>query len=78
MRDPNIVIIVIDAFRPDHLSMFGYAKETDKNLKRIAKESFVFKNQFSVSNTTTPALTSIFSGLLPSTHGNIHQLPYTR
>jgi arylsulfatase A-like enzyme len=78
MSDPNIVVIVIDAFRPDHLSMFGYDKETDRNLKRIAKESFVFRNQFSVSNTTTPALTSIFSGLLPSTHGNIHQLPYTR
>lgn len=78
MNDPNIVIVVIDAFRPDHLSMFGYGKETDKNLKRIANESAVFVNQFSVSNATAPALTSIFSGLLPSSHGVIHQMPYTK
>lgn len=78
MNYPNIVLIVIDAFRPDHLSLFGYEKETDVNLKKIAKESFVFRNQFSVSNATAPALTSIFSGLLPSTHGIIHQLPYTK
>lgn len=75
---PNIVMVVIDAFRTDHLSMFGYGKETDRNLKRIAKDSAVFRNQFSVCNATTPALTSIFSGLLPSTHGVFHQLPYTK
>lgn len=78
MDSPNIIFVVIDALRPDHLSLFGYEKETDLNLKRIAKDSFVFKNQFSVSNATAPALTSIFSGLLPSTHGIIHQLPYTK
>ena len=76
--NPNIVMVVIDAFRPDHLSMFGYEKETDTNLKRIAKEGTLFRNQFSVSNATAPALTTIFSGLLPSTHGVIHQFPYTK
>jgi arylsulfatase A-like enzyme len=78
MNNPNIVFVIIDAFRPDHLSMFGYAKENDKNLKRIAKESVLFRNQFSVSNATAPAVTSILSGLLPSTHGVIHQFPYTK
>jgi arylsulfatase len=77
-KKPNIVIVIIDAFRPDHLSMFGYEKETDRNLKRIAKEAVLFRNQFSVSNATAPAVTSIFSGLLPSTHGVIHQFPYTK
>jgi len=78
MNNPNIVMVVIDAFRPDHLSLFGYKKETDVNLKRIAKESVLFRNQFSVANGTTPAITTIFSGLLPSTHGVIHQFPYTK
>lgn len=78
MDKPNIVFIVIDALRPDHLSMFGYGKETDKNLKQIANESILFRNQFSVANATAPALTSIFSGLLPSTHGVIHQFPYNK
>ncbi|MEM4064723.1 MAG: sulfatase [Candidatus Micrarchaeaceae archaeon] len=75
---PNIVIIVIDAFRPDHMSLFGYKKETDKNLKRIAKESILFSNHFSVANGTAPAVTTILSGLFPSTHGVRHQFPYTK
>jgi len=78
MNNPNIVMVVIDAFRPDHLSLFGYGRETDHNLKRIAKEAILFRNQFSVSNATASALTSIFSGLVPSTHGVIHQFPYTK
>ena len=55
-------MIVIDAFRPDHMSLFGYKKETDVNLKRIAKDSFLFRNQFSVANGTAPAVTTILSG----------------
>ncbi len=78
MANPNILVVVIDALRPDHLSMFGYGKETDKNLKMIAKESVLFRNQFSVANATAPALTTIFSGLIPSTHGVMHQFPYNK
>lgn len=76
--DPNVVMVVVDSFRPDHLSMFGYAKQTDANLKRIAKEGSLFRNHFSVANGTAPALTTIFSGLLPSAHGVRHQFPYTK
>ncbi len=77
-ENPNIAIVVIDSFRPDHLSMFGYKKETDANLKRIAKGSAVFTRQFSVANGTAPAVTTILSGLLPTTHRVYHQFPYTK
>jgi len=73
----NVIIIVVDAFRPKNLSLFGYGKETDKNLKKIAQEGIVFKNFFSSSNTTAPSLMSIFTGRLPNNHGIIHQFPYT-
>jgi len=73
----NIIIILIDAFRPKNLSLFGYGKETDKNLKEIAKEGIVFRNFFPGSNATAPSLTSIFTGKLPKNHGIIHQFPYT-
>jgi arylsulfatase A-like enzyme len=78
MERKNIIIIVVDALRPKNLSMFGYEKETDRNLKKIAKESFLFKKHFSTSNSTAPALTSIFTGLYPQTHGILHQFPYTK
>ena len=73
----NIVIIIVDAFRPKNLSLFGYEKESDKNLKDIAKDSLFFKKHFSSSNATAPSLTSLFTGDYPNTHGIIHQLPYT-
>lgn len=76
--EKNVIIIVIDAFRPKNLSLFGYAKETDKNLKKIAEAGIVFKNFFSSSNATTPSLMSIFTGRFPNNHGIIHQFPYTR
>lgn len=74
----NIIIIVIDALRPKNLSLFGYDKQNDKNMCKIAGESFVFKKNFSSSNSTTPSLTSIFTGLYPKNHGIFHQLPYTK
>ena len=73
----NIIIIVVDAFRIKNLSAFGYEKETDKYLKKIGKESLYFKKHFSNSNSTAPALTSIFTGKLSKKHGIIHQVPYT-
>lgn len=72
----NVIIIVIDAFRPKNLSLFGYGKETDKNLKKIAQEGIIFKNFFSSSNSTAPSLMSIFTGRFPNNHGIIHQFPY--
>jgi arylsulfatase A-like enzyme len=74
----NVILIVVDAFRPQNLSMFGYKKETDKNLKKIAKESVLFKQCFSSSNSTAPSLMSMFTGMLPKNHGIIHQFPYTK
>lgn len=73
----NIIIIVIDAFRIKNLSLFGYNRETDKNLKNIANQGIVFKNFFSSSNATAPSLMSIFTGRFPDNHGIIHQFPYT-
>ena len=74
----NIVILLIDALRCKNTSLFGYNKETDKNLKDIAKDSILFKQHFSVSNATAPAFTSILTALYPNKHGIIHQIPYTK
>ena len=73
---PNIIIIVVDALRTRNLSLYGYKRETDKNMKKIASESVFFSNNFSTSNTSYPSLTSIFSGLYQTNHGIMHQYPY--
>lgn len=33
----NLVIIVVDALRPDHLSIYGYARDTTPNLRALEK-----------------------------------------
>lgn len=72
---PNIIMIIIDALRPKDLSLYGYFKETDKNIKEIASESFVFDKNFAASNASDTSLTAIFSGQYPITSGFIHQFP---
>lgn len=34
----NLILIVVDALRPDHLGIYGYARNTTPHLNRIAKE----------------------------------------
>ncbi len=74
----NVVIIIVDALRPKNLSLFGYKKENDTNLKILSKESLLFIQHFSSSNSTFPSLTSLFTGKYPNNHGIIHQFPYTQ
>ncbi|HJX50047.1 MAG TPA: sulfatase, partial [Candidatus Nanoarchaeia archaeon] len=72
------IILLIDALRTKNLSLFGYEEENDRNLKKIASKSILFKQHFSTTNATAPAITSILTGLYPPSHGIIHQLPYTK
>jgi len=75
---PNIVLIISDALRPRDLSLYGYKKETDRYLKKIASESIVFENAFSTSTASDVSLTSTFSGLYPQNNGFLHQHPHMR
>jgi len=69
--DPNIVLIVIDTLRADHLPFYGYKKNTAPFLSKIASQSVVFENAFSASSWTAPATASIFTSLYPIQHGVI-------
>lgn len=68
---PNILLIAMDTVRADHLSLYGYPKETTPFLKKMAQESAVFGNAYTTSPWTLPAHASLFTGLYPSQH-NTH------
>ena len=36
---PNLILLVVDALRPDHLGIYGYPRDTTPNLARLAGES---------------------------------------
>ena len=67
-KKPNIVLIIIDALRQDHLSCYGYPKKTSPNIDKIAKEGLLFENFYSTSCWTVPSHASLFTGLYPTEH----------
>lgn len=67
---PNVVLIIMDATRTDHLSCYGYYRETAPNLEALAGEGVLFENAISAAPWTLPSITSMFTGTYPSRHGN--------
>lgn len=65
----NILFLTIDSLRPDKLSCYYYGKRTSPNIDRLCDEGLVFLNAYASSGWTSPSLVSIFSSLLPTTHG---------
>jgi arylsulfatase A-like enzyme len=65
----NVILILLDALRPDHLSCYGYGKETSPNIDTLAKEGVLFSNAFSQASYTLPSVTSIFTSVYPYSHG---------
>lgn len=51
-RRANVVYIFIDALRADHLSCYGYPRNTSPNLDRLAARSALFENAYSPAANT--------------------------
>lgn len=66
---PNILIVVLDAVRADHLAAYGYARATSPTLDGIARQGVQFENAISTSSWTLPAHASLLTGRLPHEHG---------
>lgn len=66
---PNLVLIVLDTLRADHLGCYGYDRPTSPNLDRIASEGMLYRYANSVANHTGPSHATMFTGMLPSEHG---------
>ena len=65
----NTVLFVIDSLRADHLGCYGYGKNTSPHLDELARDSVVFENAFAPGIPTTPAFTTLMTGLHPYRHG---------
>ncbi|MHC4122200.1 MAG: sulfatase family protein [Planctomycetota bacterium] len=58
----NIIIIKTDQLRWDFLGCMGHKVIKTPNIDRLAKESFVLENEFTVSTICVPSRTSFFTG----------------
>jgi arylsulfatase len=64
----NVLLIVVDTLRADHLSLYGYGRDTSPRIDELAATSLVFTNAFTVMSHTLPAHVSLMTGLHPATH----------
>jgi arylsulfatase len=61
----NVVLVTLDALRADHLSSYGYGRETTPFLDSLAAETARFTRAFSASSHTREAIPSILTGRYP-------------
>jgi arylsulfatase A-like enzyme len=65
---PNILFVMVDALRADRC--FGTERTVKTpTIDSLASRGVVFTQSFSTTSTTSPSVTSIFTGLYPSSHG---------
>ena len=66
----NLVLISVDTLRPDHLSLYGYPRETTPRLdERAGRGAVVFERAIASAPWTLPSHASIFTGLDAVRHG---------
>ena len=76
----DVVLIVTDGLRRDHLSVYGGAQDPMPTLTEFAQEAVVFNDALSASTGTLSSMVSLFTGVSPHEHrvASVHDLGQTR
>lgn len=61
----NVLLIVLDTVRADHLGMYGYGRDTSPRLDRLARQGVRFERARATAPWTLPAHASMFTGEWP-------------
>jgi hypothetical protein len=66
---PNVLLIVVDTLRADHLSVYGYERPTTPELERYFASADRYVQAYSAATFTSGSVVSMLSGLYPGAHG---------
>ncbi|HEY8515790.1 MAG TPA: sulfatase [Candidatus Binatia bacterium] len=66
-----MLVITLDTTRADHTSAYGYDRPTTPRLEEMARDGVRFDVAYAPMATTLPSHTTMFTGLLPRTHGTL-------
>jgi arylsulfatase A-like enzyme len=61
----NVILITCDGLDADHMSVYGYERETTPTIKALAETSLVAENAFTNSGVTSGSIVSILTGKYP-------------
>jgi arylsulfatase A-like enzyme len=69
MNQPNILLIIVDCGRADHVGAYGHTRDTTPTIDRLASEGIRFENAFSSGGWTLESVAALYTGLYSSQHG---------
>jgi arylsulfatase A-like enzyme len=72
----NVLFVVMDTVRKDHLTPYGYDRPTTPGLASFAEEATLFEQAVAPAPWTLPVHASLFTGMYPSEHGADQENPY--
>lgn len=61
----NVLWVVVDSLRADHLNLYGYRQATAPTLRSLGQQSLVFTEAYSQSSTTALSIPSMLAGRRP-------------
>jgi arylsulfatase A-like enzyme len=69
---PNVLVYMIDTLRPDHSSLYGYARNTTPFLKKLGESGIVFDDCQAQATWTKPSTASLLTSLYSFTHAIVN------
>lgn len=68
-EDFNVLFILVDTLRADHLSAYGYERQTSPRIQELANTGIRFEKHVSQSSWTKCSMASLWTGLYPPRNG---------
>lgn len=67
-KRPNVILISLDTLRADHMSCYGYHRNTSPYMDELARDSVMFQNTYVHSPWTLPSHVSMLYSLNSANH----------
>ncbi|MEQ1569409.1 MAG: sulfatase, partial [Myxococcota bacterium] len=71
----RVVMVFLDTLRPDHMSLYGYGRDTSAAIDPLVDEAAVFDAARSVAPWTLPSSRTLVTGRQPEDYGVAQTLP---
>src|SRR5262249_54061053 len=65
---PDVLVVLVDALRADHLSCYGYPRPTSPSLDRWAQGAALYTRAYTQATHTRMSIASLFTGSRPTVH----------
>lgn len=74
----NLVLVLFDSLRHDHVPWSGYWRDTAPRLDELAHRGVIFDQYITQAPWTKPSVASLLTSTYPSTHGATSQKPQSQ